>query len=301
MNLFTIMTDTNSDLPDEYIEEHDIKMIPIPYTLDGKPHNDGRWQDISGKDYYDALGNGSVAATALINPEVFIDVFTEYAKREEPLLVMTLSSGLSGTYQNSIIALNDIKSIFPNCDIHVIDSANASGGAGLLNVLAVRKRAEGLSAAETAAWLEENKHKCISLFTVNDLMYLRRGGRLSGLSAVAGSIIGIKPLLNVAPDGTLTLKDKVRGRKASLSMLVSQMKRCLNNGTDLDIVLISHSNCLEDAQTLADMVRSAVKVNEIKLVMMSPVIGAHVGPGTLALFFEADMTREEYEAKFYAK
>ena len=301
MSLFTIMTDTNSDLPDEFIEEHGVKMLPIPYTLDGIPHNDGRWQEISDKDFYNALGNGSTAATALINPEVFIDVFTEYAKRGESLLMLTLSSGLSGTYQNSIIALNDIKSIFPNCDIHVVDSTNAAGGAGLLNVLAVKKRAEGFSAGETAAWLEEKKHSCFSLFTVNDLMYLRRGGRLSGLSAVAGSIIGIKPLLNVAPDGTLTLKDKVRGRKASLSMLVSQMKRCLNNSTDLDIVLISHSNCLEDAQSLADMVRAAVKVNEIKLVMMSPVIGAHVGPGTLALFYESDMTREEYEAKFYTK
>jgi len=301
MSLFTIMTDTNTDIPDEYIKEHDIKIIPIPFTLDGRQHSGGRWQEISDKDFYNALGHGSVAGTALINPEAFVDVFTDYAGREEPLLILTLSSGLSGTYQNAVIALNDVKEVFPNCEIYVVDSTNAAGGAGLLTILAVNKRTEGLTASQTSTWLEEKKHSCMSLFTVNDLMYLRRGGRLSGLSAVAGSIIGIKPLLNVSPEGTLKLKDRVRGRKASLEKLVSQMKRCLNQGTDLDTVVISHSDCLEDAQTLAEIVRSTVAVNEIKTVMMSPVIGAHVGPGTIALFFEADLTRSEYEARFYSK
>ena len=298
---FTILVDTNCDLPQDYYVKNDIKTIPIPFNLDGTQHSGGSWQEISDKEFYDALRNGGVAGTALINPESYLRVFTEYAEKNEPLLVLTLSSGLSGTYQNSVIALDDVKAKYPDCDIHVVDCSTAAGGAGLVTILAVRKRGDGLSAGETAAWLETAKMKCISLFTVNDLMYLHRGGRLSKLSAIAGSIIGVKPLLNVAPDGTLQLKDKARGRTAALKQLVGQMARSLNPGAKLETVIISHTDCLEDAETLANLVRLEVSVREIIIVMMGPVIGAHVGPGTVALFYEADMTRSEYEAKFYGK
>ena len=299
MSSFTILVDTSVDLPQEYMDKHEISLIPIPFNLDGKQHDGGRWQEISEKGFYDALRQGSLAGTALINPESFNIVFNEYASRGEPLLLLTLSSGLSGTYQNAMISLDDVKTQYPDCEIYPVDSLNAAGGVGLFTILAVNKREEGLSAGEVAAWLEQKRHSCVSLFTVNDLMYLHRGGRLSKLSAVAGSIIGIKPLLNVAPDGTLKLKDKARGRKNALETLVKQMKRSLKTDTKLETVVISHSDCIEDAENLAEIVRSSVEVKEIVIVMMCPVIGAHVGPGCIALFFEADMTREEYEAKFY--
>jgi DegV family protein with EDD domain len=276
-------------------------VIPIPFNLDGTQHNGGRWQEISDQEFYDALHKGSVAGTALINPDSFLQVFTDYAKRGEDLLVLTLSSGLSGTYQNSVIALAEVKEDYPNCNIFTVDSTNAAGGIGLLATLAVKKRAEGLSVDETAIWLDEKKHSCLSLFTVDDLMFLHRGGRLSKISAVAGSIIGIKPLLNVAPDGTLKLKDKVRGRKAALKAIAIQMKRSINPDTALDTIIISHSNCSEDAEDLIKLLKASVEIREIKLVMMGPVIGAHVGPGCIALFFEADMSRAEYEAKYYGK
>jgi len=295
------MIDTGADLPQEYIDAHNIVTIPIPFHLDGVQHNSGGWQEITDQEFYDALGNGSVAGTALINPETFIQVFTDYAARGEALLVITLSSGLSGTYQNAIAALSEVKKEHPDCCISVVDSKNAAGGAGLIAVLAVRKRSEGLSLEETAEWLDEKKDYCLSLFTVDDLMFLHRGGRLSKVSAIAGSIIGIKPLLNVAPDGTLKLKDKVRGRKAALKTLSTQMKRSLNDVTDLDTVVISHSNCFEDAQALATLIKSSLNVKEFFIVMMGPVIGAHVGPGCVALFFEANMPRPEYEAKYYSK
>jgi len=299
MSSFTIMTDTSSDLPQEYIDKHGLETIPIPFHLDGVQHSGGRWQEISDKDYYAALGAGSVSGTAQINPEAYVEVFSGYAERGESLLAVLLSSGLSPSYNNSVIALDEVKEKYPDCDIHVVDSTTAAGGASLIAILAVNKRAEGLTAGETAKWLEEKRSSCLSLFTVNNLMYLHRGGRLSKLQAVAGSIIGIKPLLNVAPDGTLKLKDKARGRRAALETLVKQMKRSLEPGTNLDTVTISHSDCLEDAELLAEMIKSVVNVNEFFIVMMGPVIGAHVGPGCIALFFEADMTRPEYEAKFY--
>ncbi|MCL2151954.1 MAG: DegV family protein [Oscillospiraceae bacterium] len=299
MRPFTIMIDTGADLPQEYIDEHGIATIPIPFNLDGVQHSDGRWQKISAQEFYDALRDGSVAGTALINPESFVSVFTDYAVRGEQLLVITLSGGLSGTYQNSVIALAEVKEKCPDCRICSVDSVNAAGGAGLVAALAVKKRSEGLSLEETAKWLEEKTQSCLALFTVSDLMYLHRGGRLSKVQAIAGSIIGIKPLLNVAPDGSLKLKDKVRGRKAAIKTLFSQLTRSLNNSTSLDTVIISHSNCLEDAQSLATLIKSSVGAREIHLVMMGPVIGTHVGPGCVALFFESDMSRSEYEAKFY--
>jgi len=301
MSKFTILVDTSYDLPQEYIDEHDIKIIPIPFHLNGVTHEDGRWKDISDAEFYKALAVGGVAGTTLINPETFVQTFTEYAKNNEELLCISLSSGLSGTAQNAVIALNEVKENYPDCKIYCVDGLNAAGGTGLVTVLAVNKRAEGLSAEETAKWLEEKRHSCFSLFTVDDLMYLHRGGRLSKLQAVAGSIIGIKPLLNVHPDGTLKLKDKARGRKAALETLVSQMKRSLNPDTKLDTVIISHTNCKEDAEKVAGLVRDAVEVNEIFVVMMGPVVGAHVGPGCIALFYEADIDRPAYEEKFYGK
>jgi len=295
------MIDTGSDLPQDYIDKHDLATIPIPFHIDGTQHSGGRWQEISDQDFYDALRNGSAAGTALINPEAFVQVFSDYAERGEELLVITLSSGLSGTYQNSVIALADVKEKYPDCAIHTVDSLNAAGGAGLVATLAVKKRAEGMSLNDTVQWLEEKRHSCLSLFTVDDLMYLHRGGRLSKLSAIAGSIIGIKPLLCVAPDGTLKLADKVRGRKGALDTLHSQMVRSLNPGTSLDTVIISHSNCAQDAEALADLIGQSITVRDFRIVMMGPVIGAHVGPGTVALFFEADIARPEYEAKFSGK
>ena len=301
MSKFTILVDTSYDLPQEYIDEHELQIIPIPFHLNGVTHENGRWQEISDIEFYKTLADGGVAGTTLINPETFTQKFTEYAKNGEEVLVILLSSGLSGTAQNGVMALNEIKETYPDCKISVVDGLNAAGGTGLVTALAVKKRAEGLSAEETKKWLEEKRHSCLSLFTVDDLMYLHRGGRLSKLQAVAGSIIGIKPLLNVHPDGTLKLKDKARGRKAALETLVNQMERSLHPDTKLDTIIISHSNCLEDAEKVANMIKAKREVKDIYLVMMGPVIGAHVGPGCIALFFEADMDRPTYEDKFYSK
>jgi len=300
---FTIMTDTSCDLPVAFIKEHGIEKLPITFDLDGRAHSEGYWQEISGKDFYDALRNGGVAKTSQINPETFTMIFKEYAKQGRDLLLVMLSSGLSGTYQSAQIALQDVKEIYPDCNIYPVDSISASVGVGLLTELAAKKRDAGSSAKETAAYLEEKKHSCMGLFTVDDLMYLHRGGRLGKLSAIAGSVLKIKPVLNLAPDGTLALKDKTRGRKASLELLTEQLKRSVNLDNELDAeldtVYISHTDCEDDANTLAEMVKASVNVNKVEVMLMGPVIGAHVGPGAIVLLFEGNMTRNEYEARFY--
>ena len=299
MSTFSILVDTNTDLPTEYYEKHNIMIIPIAFHLDGKMHSSGDWKEITPQEFYAALRKGSTAGTALANQEGFAAIFTQFAEQGKSLLVITLSSELSGTYQNAVLALADLKDKYPDADIHVVDGINAAGGSGILTSLAVDKREEGLTAEETALWLEEKKHSCLALFTVDDLMHLHRGGRLSKLSAIAGSIIGIKPLLNVAPDGSLKLKDKARGRSTAISTLFSQMQRSLDPEKKLGKVIISHTDCAEDAEKLADMIRNGYDPDELIVTMMGPIIGTHVGPAAIALFYEAHMTREEYENKFY--
>jgi len=299
MSSFSILIDSSCDLPLEFINEHNIKILPIPFELDGAEHNLGYWQGISDKEFYHALRNGGVAKTSQTNPETFVTVFTEYAKQGKSMLFLALSSGLSASYQNAVVALQDVKEIYPDCDIHLIDSVSASSGIGLLTLLAIKKRAENYSTEETAAYLEKKKYSCFGFFTVDDLMYLHRGGRLSKLSAVAGSVLGIKPILNLAPDGTLALKDKARNRKAALNLMVSQLTRSISPGAALDTVLITHTDCLGDADILAGMIKEAVNVRQVIVMMMGPVIGAHLGPGAATLVFEADMTRVEYEKKYY--
>jgi len=301
VNPFKIVVDTSCDLTPEYMKEHDIDMMPIPFILDGVEHSEGYWQEISAKDYYDALRNGSIAKTSQINPDAFVKTFTEYAEKGEDVIYILLSNGLSATYQSSQIALADVKEKYPDCNIFPIDSISATGVTTLLVQLAVMKRSEGLSAAETAAVLEEKKNHMFGIFTVDDLMYLHRGGRLSKLSAVGGSILGIKPILNINPDGTLGLKEKARGRDNSLKFLVSQMERSLAPGSVIETLLIPHADCEEDAKKLAELAKAAFEIKNLEIIMMCPVIGAHVGPGIVALIYESDMTRQEFEDEYYSK
>jgi DegV family protein with EDD domain len=293
------MVDSNCDIPDDFAAEHDIIVLPMPFDLDGRPYNSGYWQEISGKEFYDALRAGRVAKTSQINIAAYTEVFTDYAQQGKELLIILLSSGLSSTYQSALIALQDVREDYPDCGIFVIDSVSATAGLGMLALLTAIKRSEGLSAAEAAAWLEVKKHSVFGFFTVDDLMYLHRGGRLNILTAISGSALNIRPVLNLAPDGTLAQKERVRGHKAALSAMVDQIKRSIAPGTKLDTILISHSDCPESASLLADIIKESVDVRDIRIVLMGPIIGAHLGPGAVTLLFEADMTREEYERRYY--
>jgi DegV family protein with EDD domain len=212
-----------------------------------------------------------------------------------------LSGALSATYQSALIALKDVKDEYPDCNIYPVDSISASTGIWLLVDLIVKKRNEDLTAKEVVDWLEQKKHSCFGLFTVDDLMYLHRGGRLSKMQALAGSVLKVKPVLNLAPDGSLALNGKTRGRKASLELLTQQLKRSINTETKMDTVYIAHTDCQPDAESFAEMISNAVDVKKVEIMLMGPVIGAHVGPGALVVLFEADMTRNEYESEFYKK
>ena len=299
MRTFDVMVDSSCDLPEEYIKANDIKVMPMPFTLNGKEFSDGYWDVISGKEYYDAMRTGGVAATSQVNPDVFLKKFKEYAEQDKELLVVALSGGLSGTYQSGVTALEELKETHPDCKIYVVNSLTATIGHGLTVMMAIKKGEEGASAAEAAEWIAQKTKNVFSFFTVDDLMYLHRGGRLSKMSAMAGSLLGFKPILNVKSDGTLILREKARGRKTSLETLVTHMKRCVKPGDKMDTVVISHGDCEQDAEWLAARVRESFDVRDVVVMLMGPVISAHVGPGVIAMFFEGDMLRTEYEEKYY--
>jgi len=297
---FAIVVDTSCDLTPEYIKKHEIEVMPIPFVLDAEEHNEGYWQKITGMDFYDALAGGSVAKTSQINPDAFVKTFTEYAKEGKDVIYIILSSALSATYQSSQIALAEVRETYPDCNIFTVDSISATVITTLLTMNAVEKRDEGFSAKETAAFLEEKKNYMFGVFTVDDLMYLHRGGRLSKLSAIGGSVLGIKPILSINPDGSLGLKEKSRGRDNSLKALINYMQRSVAPGSVIENVLIPHTNCEEDAQRLAKMVRESFEVRNIELILMCPVVGAHVGPGTVALVYESNISRGEFDKKYYS-
>jgi len=298
MSEFTIMIDTGCDISEDFIKEKNLAVLPISFQIDGETHDEGGWQKITSTEFYNKLRSGSSTSTTLINPERFKEKFIEFAKKGESLLYIALSSELSGTYQNSRLALDEVKEEYPNCNICCVDSINASAGIWSLVFLAVEKRKEGASLEETVKYLEEKKNSCFALFTVDDLMHLHRGGRVSKLQAVAGGVLGVKPLLHVSLIGKLEKTGKARGRKGSLADLVGQMKKALDPSTkSLKRVIIGHGDCEADAKTMIELIKESYSIEESYITTIAPPIGAHSGPGTIALFFEGDITRETYEKK----
>ncbi|MCL2248359.1 MAG: DegV family protein [Oscillospiraceae bacterium] len=296
MSEFKIMIDTGCDVSESFIKENNLTVMPISYQIDGETHDDGGWQKITSTEFYNKLRSGSMATTTLVNPARFKEKFEEIAKKDESLLYISLSSLLSGTYQNAVLALEEVKEEYPNCKIYCLDSINASAGIWSLVFHAVEKCKDGATLEDTAKYLEEKKNSCFALFTVDDLNHLHRGGRVSKLQAVAGTMLGVKPLLHVSLAGKLEKTGKAKGRKGSLADLVGQMKNALDSKTkSLERIIIGHGDCEEDAKTMVNLIKESYEVKESHIVAIAPSIGVHSGPGTIALFFDGDMTRETYE------
>ena len=281
---YVIFTDSTTDLTPELVAEMDVQVLPMRFMLDGKEYRnypDNR--ELSPKEFYDKLRAGSMSTTSQINSVAFIEAFTPVLEAGKDILYVAFSSGLSGTYQSACLAAEDLREQFPERTIECVDTLQASMGEGLVAYAAAMLKKDGMSLAELAAWLRENVQRFCAWFTVDDLMFLKRGGRLSGVAAVAGTLLGIKPVLHVDPDGHLIAMEKVRGRKASLDGLVRHFETSAENHAD-QTVFISHGDCLEDCQYVADKIK-AFGVKRICIGTIGPVIGAHSGPGTVARFF----------------
>ena len=285
MKHFTITTDTTADLPEYYIQEHELGMMSLTYTIEGVTYT--REQPLDVKEFYTKMRAGSLPNTSQVNPEEAKKIFTEIAnEKHSDILHIAFSSGLSGSYNSARIAAEELAEEGFPYRIIVVDSLCASLGEGLLVHKAVMMCENDATIEDTVKWLEDNKLHVIHNFTVDDLNHLYRGGRVSKTAAFIGTIVNIKPILHVDNEGHLIPVTKARGRKKSLIALVDNMEKQMGSFRDQnDIVFISHGDTLEDAQFVADLIKERFGIESFLIDYCGPTIGAHSGPGTIALFY----------------
>lgn len=288
MDSFKIITNTTADLPMQYISEHQLGLIYFNYMMDGNSY--GKDKELDWKEFYRLMREeGKMPTTSQVNPEQYKEYFTEFLKENKNLLYISFSSGLSGSCSNALLAAQELMEEKENCKIIVVDSKCASMGEGLFVHKAVQKKNQGSSLEETAEYLRELVPHLTHVFTVDDLNHLYRGGRVSKTTAIIGTIAGIKPILHVDDEGHLIPLSKTRGRKKSLSKLVDYMEE-KTEGTigRNDIIFISHGDALEDARFVQEEIERRFGIHEFLINHIGPTIGAHSGPGTIALFFEGN-------------
>lgn len=282
MKNYEIITDSGCDLPQQMQQELNIKMACLTLNFRGQEKEDSVDDGI--RELYDALRAGESAKTAAVNPDTWARAMEPVLQQGKDALVLAFSSGLSTTYQSAVIATGDLLEKYPDRKIRVVDTRAASLGQGLLVWYACRKRDEGLDMEQVADWVEEHKLHLCHWFTVDDLMYLKRGGRISAATAIVGTMLGIKPVMHMDDDGHLINMSKARGRKASIQAVAEKMGQLGLPGEN-KTVFICHGDCLEDARYLEKLVREKYGVEEVFIGYTGAVIGSHSGPGTLALFF----------------
>ncbi|WP_102412918.1 DegV family protein [Beduinella massiliensis] len=285
--MYTIITDSCSDLLPAYHKDYeDFLVLPLEFTLDGNTYENVPDCEISSKQFYDKLRSGSMSTTSQISPERFIEVFRRLLSEGREALYIAFSSGLSGTYNSARIARDTVLEEFPDGKLFVVDSLAASAGQGLLCYHALENRKNGMSLEENAAWVEQNRLHLVHWFTVDDLHFLKRGGRCSPAAAFFGTLVNIKPVLHVDDEGHLIAREKVRGRKSALKALVDHMEKLAVRPAE-QTVFISHGDCMEDAKFVAAQITSRLgtPAESIHISDIGPVIGSHSGPGTVALFF----------------
>jgi len=282
MSDFHILTDSGSDLTQSMIAQLNISVVPLTVNFKGQTQPDSVDEGIH--EFYDGLRAGEVATTSAINPTGWEEKMEPILAAGQDILVIGFSSGLSTTLQSAVIAADELRAKYPERTIRVVDSLCASLGQGLLVWYACQKRDAGMSLNDLADWLENNKLHLCHWFTVDDLMYLKRGGRVSAATALVGTMLQIKPVLHVDDEGHLINVSKVRGRKASIEAIAKKMGE-LGLPDENSTVFICHGDCIEDAQHLASIVKERYGVTEVIIGHVGTVIGSHSGPGTLALFF----------------
>jgi len=285
MRDYVIITDSTSDLTPDLINELGITVIPMEFNVGDKSYlNYSDEREITYKEFYNLLRNGESSSTSLVNTATFMDLFELSLKEGKDVLYMGFSSGLSGTYNASCVAAQTLQEKYPDSKIYTVDTLSASMGEGLLVYHAATRKNSGMNIDDLRDWIEDNKLKLCHWFTVDDLYHLKKGGRVSATAAFLGTMLGIKPVLHVDNEGHLIPVEKVRGRKISITTLLKMMEKTAIKPEE-QTIFISHGDCLEEAEFLANLIREKLNVKDIKMNYIGPVIGSHSGPGTIALFF----------------
>lgn len=285
---YTLFVDSGSNLPARKLQELSIHVIPFSYELNGTLLTCPEYPDgFDGHNYYEQLRQGAVVKTSLISSGAFYDAFRPMVESGSDVMYVGISSGISGTVQSALVAAEQLMDEFPARRVRVVDSMGAGLGTGILACRAADYQAEGLDIDRAAKQLEQDRLGLCEYFTVDNLMFLKRTGRVSGVTAAIGTMLQIKPMLRGDEDGKIVVCGKIRGRKRAIAELTEiYAKKVVDAGSQR--VAISHGDCLEEAQKLAEQIRATAKPRELILSMHEPLTGAHVGPGMLAVFFFGD-------------
>lgn len=285
MRDYVLMTDSCCDLTDSMARELELEVLPLTMHMDGQDYpNDLAGTAISNEEFYKRIRAGKLATTSATNVGQFQDAMRKVLERGKDIVCVCFSSALSTTYQSAVIAANDMRAEFPEAEIFVVDSLSASLGEGLLLYLAVQQKRAGLSAAELAAWVEENRRSICHWFTVDDLNFLKRGGRVSATTAFVGTMLSIKPIMHTSDEGKLVPVGKARGRKAALKALLDSIER-LAIRPEEQTMFICHADCEEEARAVARQIKDRFGTKTIHINYIGPVIGSHTGPNTMGIFF----------------
>ena len=282
MNNYVLLTDSCCDLTKEQLAALDVQYMPLELIMDEGEPIFGDQLDI--KEFYARLRQKGSVTTSAASFERFMEFFEGFLREGKDVLYLGFSSGLSGTYNAAFVASQELAEKYPERKVLTVDTLCASLGQGLFVHLAAKERLAGKSIDEVYQWAKDNRHHLCHWFTVDDLFFLKRGGRVNAATAVMGTMLSIKPILHVDFKGKLVNVSKARGRKASLDTLVENMKKTIVN-PETQITYICHGDCIEDAEYVADRMKNELGIPEVIIGYTGPVIAAHSGPGTLALFF----------------
>ncbi|MBQ3552839.1 MAG: DegV family protein [Clostridia bacterium] len=285
MSSYVILTDSSCDLPEKNAREWGLSVLPLSFTIDGKTYRnmlDG--SEMDNHEFYQMLRNHKTSQTAAVNSNQFIELAEPLLLEGRDILYLGFSSGLSGTYSACAMAAEELSKKYPERKIFAVDTLCASLGQGLLVYLCYLQKKQGATIEQLRDYAENTKLSIAHWFTVDDLHHLKRGGRVSGAAATFGTLLHIKPVMHVDDEGHLIVMDKVRGRKRSINEIAG---RLIKTATSLKTVFICHGDCLEEAETLAKLMKEA-GAEDILINPVGPVIGSHSGPGTLAVFALAE-------------
>lgn len=283
---FVIATDTSANLPTPYARQHGIPVVPFFFYLDGEEKTCTDTESFDCRAYYDLIRQGKHITTSQISPQRFIDYFEPAMKEGKDLIFVSMSSGISGSCGSAYIAANELMEKYEGRKIRIIDTLGASLGEGFLAMRGVECREKGMSFEETADYLDELRHRVFNVFTVEDLMHLKRGGRLSPLSAVLGTVLNIKPILKGNEDGKIVAYAKIRGRKKVINVLAEKYDAFVRK-PDQQTVCISHCDCPEEAEYLKELIMRNNPPRDVLIVEHEPVTGSYLGPGALAIYYES--------------
>jgi len=283
---FVVATDTSANLPTEYAREHGIVVVPFFYYLDGEERSCPDTTAFDCRAYYDLIRAGKHITTSQISPQRFTEAFEPALREGKDLIFISMSSGISGSCGSAFIAANELMEKYEGRQVRIIDTLGASLGEGFVAMRAVECRAKGMSFQETADYLDALRHRVFNVFTVEDLMHLKRGGRLSPLSAVLGTVLNIKPILKGSEDGKIVAYAKIRGRKKVINVLGEKYDAFVRNPEE-QTVCISHCDCAGEAEYLKELIMKNNPPRDVLIVEHEPVTGSYLGPGALALYFES--------------